>query len=99
MAYQSNTKDTVVQVIKVTDKTEIRVTQIADQDGTVKAVDIRQWYCTATDPIMKPTQKGVRVQDASCAELLNGIINACSSEALTNLDSLNSVVSVDTDNL
>ena len=99
MAYESKTVDTVIQTIKVTEKSEIRITRICDEDGQIKAVDIRQWYCTANDPTMKPTQKGVRIKDESCPDLLLGIIKSCSSESLMDLTSANEFISIDVDAL
>jgi hypothetical protein len=99
MAYKSDTIDTVVKTIKTSEKTEVRVTQIAGKNGVVQAVDIRQWYCTESDPTMKPTQKGVRVKDTQCPELLDAIIKACSSEALMDLNALNPAIDIDIDNL
>ena len=99
MAYESNTVDTVIQSIKVTEKSEIRIIRICDEDGQIKAVDIRQWYCTANDPTMKPTQKGVRIKDESCPDLLLGIMKSCSSEALVDLMSLDSAIQIGVDEL
>lgn len=62
MGYTSDNIQTVVNTIKLTDLSELRVSRIETKEGALAAVDVRQWYCTKSDPVMKPTQKGIRIK-------------------------------------
>ena len=80
MAYKSDMIENVIKDVKVTDTNVIRVTQIQNNEGKIMGVDLRQWYCTSSDPELKPTKKGIRVGNENCEELLNAFLEACSED-------------------
>lgn len=59
--YKGYAKETVEEIIELTEFTDLRITSLKDNDNELQGVDIRQWYCTQKDPVKKPTQKGVRL--------------------------------------
>lgn len=73
MAYQSDSIQTIVDTIKLTNYSELRVTRVGTKDNEFEAVDIRQWFCTAKDSTMKPTQKGVRIRKDQLEQVLAAI--------------------------
>ena len=85
--YNCTDKQEIVAVAKITDNTEIRVARLTDEKtGDVKSVDIRQWFCTKSDPTMKPS-KGIRIKDEQTADILWGILQSMSQEAKMDFDS------------
>ena len=70
MAYESNDIQDVLGTIKLGNCSELRVTKVSEENGDFKAIDIRNWYCTSSNPEMKPTQKGVRIKKEHLAEVL-----------------------------
>lgn len=74
MAYLSNDTQEVVKTVKTGECNELRVSKISDKNG-LKAIDIRNWYCTQEDLEMKPTYKGVRIKRDDLAEVLTSIID------------------------
>lgn len=70
MAYETNNKEVEIGNIVLSECVELRVKRIEKPDGELESIDIRQWYCTRTDPTMKPTQKGVRVKKEYLGELI-----------------------------
>ena len=54
-------KTELVQIIPLTDFTEVRVSRVLNEAGETEAIDIRQWYGTQKEPEKRPTQKGIRV--------------------------------------
>lgn len=74
MAYLSNDTQEVVKTVKTGECNELRVSKISDKNG-LKAIDIRNWYCTQKDLEMKPTYKGVRIKRDDLAEVLTSIID------------------------
>ena len=92
--YSCKDKQEVMIVIKLTDATEIRVSKMTDENtGEVKAVDIRQWFCTKSNPEMMPG-KGIRIKDENMAEVLKGIVLSMSTEALMDFESANQGVEI-----
>lgn len=69
--YVAKGKETVIESFPLTDKSEIRVKRIEDEEGNVTGVDIRQWYYTQKDPMFK-AGKGIRIK----AELAESIARA-----------------------
>lgn len=76
MAYTSESNQILVDKVKQSDFTELRITRIESQEHEFEAVDIRQWYCTQKDPEMKPTKKGVRIQADQLGAVLEAIKTA-----------------------
>lgn len=74
MAYTG--KDTLLGTVKLTDKTELRISQVEDTD--FNGVDIRTWYCTEKNPEMQITRKGVRFKEECGAEVVDLILKGLS---------------------
>ena len=72
MAYISEGKQVLIDSIRLSDFAELRISRIENKSGEFESVDIRQWYCTQSNPEMKPTQKGVRIR----AEQLDSVLSA-----------------------
>ena len=72
MAYESNCNQTVVDVIPLSNFSEIRVSKLENASGELEAIDVRQWYCTQKDPELKPTYKGIRLK----AEFVDSLVSA-----------------------
>lgn len=70
MAYESNDTQELVGSVKLGNCSELRVSKITDENDEFKAIDIRNWYCTQSNPEMKPTPKGVRIKKEHLAEVL-----------------------------
>ena len=73
MAYECESKQTVVDIIKLTDFTEVRVSKLENENGELEAIDVRQWYCTQKNPEYTPTQKGIRIKEEFVDQLLSAI--------------------------
>lgn len=92
--YTCTDNQEIVTTVKLTDSTELRVTKMTDKDtGVVKAVDIRQWFRTKSNPEMT-AGKGIRIKDENMAEVLKGIILSMSTEALMDFESANEGVEI-----
>lgn len=74
MAYEAKGREEVVDVIELSQFSELRITEIHDESDALTSVDIRQWYCTRNDATMKPS-KGVRLR----ADDLDRIVNVLSA--------------------
>ena len=74
MSYESNDKQELIGAVKVSSFSELRISKIIDENDNFKAIDIRNWYCTQSNPEMKPTPKGVRVRKEDLAEVLTLIL-------------------------
>jgi len=73
MAYECESKQTVVDVIKLTDFTEVRVSKLENENGELEAIDVRQWYCTQKNPEYAPAKKGIRLKAEFVDQLLSAI--------------------------
>lgn len=74
MAYEAKGREDVVDVIELSQFSELRITEIHDESDALTSVDIRQWYCTRNDATMKPS-KGIRLR----ADDLDRIISVLSA--------------------
>ena len=74
MAYEAKGREEVVDVIELSQFSELRITEIHDESDALTSVDIRQWYCTRNDATMKPS-KGIRIK----ADDLDRIVSVLSS--------------------
>ena len=63
----------LVDTISFSEHSELRITRVENEDGSFKAIDIRNWYSTQKDPVMKPTQKGVRIYNENVEQVINAI--------------------------
>lgn len=68
----------IVSEVKITDSTKIIIKSLKEDNKKV-GVDIRQWYCTKSDSIFKPTQKGLRLYGDKVNELVLGLLSCLSS--------------------
>lgn len=69
--YKGYAKETVEEIIELTEFTDLRITSLRNEDNELQGIDIRQWYCTQKDPEKKPTQKGVRINKDLLPEFLD----------------------------
>lgn len=76
MAYQSKNTEEVLNSFQLGDCSELRVTEVRDEDGVVQSFDLRTWYCTKSDPEMKPTKRGVRIRADLIEDVIMTIQNA-----------------------
>lgn len=76
MAYTSESNQILIDTIKLSDFSELRVSRVESKSNEFESVDIRQWYCTQKDPTMKPTQKGVRIRADQLDRVLEAINTA-----------------------
>lgn len=84
MAYRSNDIQVEIGKIKTSEYNELRISTISDSVG-LKAIDIRNWFCTSADQEMKPTQKGVRIKQEDLAEVLDLIVKNAGSDVQEDL--------------
>ena len=80
--YESDSIQTVKNIIKLTNFTELRFSTLESKDGDFEGFDIRQWYCTQKDPEMKPTQKGIRIRKDIAVEAVTTILNMLDKQTL-----------------
>ena len=71
--YQETENHITVDIVKISEFNEIRIDRIEDKEGNFKAMDIRQWYCTRTNPEMAPTQKGIRLYKENIDQILKAV--------------------------
>lgn len=69
--YKGYAKETVEEIIELTEFTDLRITSLRNEDNELQGIDIRQWYCTQKDPEKKPTQKGIRLSSDKLHILLD----------------------------
>lgn len=67
--YKKNVIEEVIKVVPLTEFTELHVQKIGNEAG-ITHVDIRQWYCTQKDPVLKPSTKGIRLKISTLVEVL-----------------------------
>lgn len=84
MAYSSNDKQNLVKTFKMSEFTELRISTVSDDTG-LKALDIRNWYCTRSDSEMKPTQKGVRIKQEDLADVIDTLIKNAGTDTKEDL--------------
>lgn len=85
MAYESNDKQELLKVIKVSEFSELRISAIKESNDDLKAIDIRNWYCTQKEPEMKPTYKGVRIRKDDLADVIDELIKGVDSDVIADL--------------
>lgn len=80
MAYTRKEKQEVVAVIQTSDTNQVRVTKVADEDGVLQCIDIRNWYITEDEEDefdnYKPTKKGVRIAEEYFEEFATALKDA-----------------------
>ena len=81
-AYESESIQTVENIINLTDFTELRFTILESKGGEFEGVDIRQWYSTQKDPEKKPTKKGIRLKKDIIVESVTTILNMLDKQTL-----------------
>lgn len=61
MAYKSSKVQVEEGSFQLTEYNQVKIDSIRNDDNSVDAVDIRQWYMTKDCEEYRPTQKGIRV--------------------------------------
>lgn len=75
MAYESNDKQELLSAIKLTEFTELRINKVIDENDNLKAYDIRNWYCTRTNPDMQPS-KGIRIKKDNISDVISAVVSS-----------------------
>lgn len=96
MAYKSDDIQECVGIINPDSTVDIRVSTVKDKDGSLKSIDIRQYF-THESGEKRPTQKGVRIKEEDLTYFLELLLNNVNVETLMDINTNRVTIEVNED--